>query len=107
MGGHQLTREQKVTNWTALQETLKLMRNSITSQEDNDNDNDTLIEDGSDMCQTPGTASVSGGDMSPRKKARKSGKVVSAVGSERSQDAREYSKSITVHRQQLKGLSGR
>ena len=51
-------RQRKVTNWTLLQQTLKLMRNSNTSQEDDDNDNDTLIEDGSDMCQTSGTESV-------------------------------------------------
>ena len=34
---------------------------------DNDNGNDTLIEDGSNMCWTSGTAGMSDGVMTPRK----------------------------------------
>ena len=35
--------------------------------ESNDNDNDTLIEDGSNMCMTSGPDGMSDGVMTPRK----------------------------------------
>ena len=51
-----------------------------------DNDNDTLVEDGSSICLTCGPAGMSDGVMTP-KKHRKSGQVLSTVGSNKSQEA--------------------
>ena len=85
-----------------LDETWHLWLNSNASHEDNDNDSDTLIEGGANTCWTSGPATVSDKVTSRRQKARESGKVVRAVGSEEFQDAREDRKTRTVHGQQLK-----
>ena len=53
---------------------------------DNDNDNDTLIEGGSNMCRTSGPAGMSDGVMTQRKKALEIWTGVERCCSEKSQD---------------------